>query len=204
MPRKNIVKQYVADQTYHIYSRGVAKQVIFFDEQDFGYFIGLFKRYLSIIKTQNNARIFYPNYHESLELNAFCIMPNHFHLLIHQRDAKAITEFMKSLVTSYSMYFNKRHKRTGPVFESSFKASLISTDAYALHISRYIHLNPKKWRTYDYSSIQYYSGDKSSDWLSTKRALSGFEDIKEYFDFIADYENYKESIDEVRWELADQ
>ena len=69
-------------------------------------------------------------------------MPNHIHLLVYQHQPQAMAQFMRSVLTSYSRYFNKRYKRSGSLFESRYKASLISDDAYLEHISRYIHLNP--------------------------------------------------------------
>lgn len=131
-------------------------------------------------------------------------MPNHIHLLIYQTDASAMSEFMRSLMTSYSMYFNRRYKRVGPVFQSRYRASHIDKDNYLDHISRYIHLNPKNWSLYPYSSLRYYMGGAESEWLQTDEVLSMFPSRQQYMEFLRDYEGYKEMLDEIHWELADQ
>ncbi|HTE22148.1 MAG TPA: transposase [Candidatus Limnocylindria bacterium] len=204
MPGRNIVKQYAADQYYHIYSRGVAKQAVYLDEQDYMYFLGLLKRYLSNEPSLSTARVAYPCYGKRAKLLTYCLMSNHFHLLLFQSDEKAIVELMRSLMTSYSMYFNRRYKRVGPVFQSRYKASRISEDSYLEHISRYIHLNPKEWETYEYSSLRYYLGNAQADWVKPDQILDIFPSQEQYLEFVRDYEGHKAILDEIHWELADQ
>ena len=206
MPRKNVIKTYTPNSFYHIYSRGVNKQKTFVDDKDYGYFLALFKRYLSIETEISQSRNgMYPNYREDISLNTFCLMQNHIHMLVYQHDnSKVITELMRSIITSYTMYFNKKHKRVGSLFESPYKASLIDKDSYLHHIStRYIHLNPgKDWKSYEFSSIQYYSGIKSATWLEVDDIMSLFDNKKDYMKFVADYEENKKLQDELKWELA--
>lgn len=133
---------------------------------------------------------------------SYCLMPNHVHLLIHQKDEKAMQEYLKSLMTSYSMYFNKRYKRVGPIFQSRYKASLIDKDSYMEHISRYIHLNPAKWQTYPFSSLSFYIGNKSAEWINTKEVLEKFSGSDDYLKFLEDYEDQKAMLDELKWEIA--
>lgn len=204
MPGRNVVKQYGAEQYYHVYSRGVAKQAVFLDNQDYGYFLGLLKRYLSHKPAVSPARVPYPWYGPRIELLSFCLMPNHIHLLIYQEDEKAIIEFMRSLMTSYSMYFNKRYKRVGPVFQSRYRASHISQQEYLEHISRYIHLNPRDWESYEFSSLRYYMGNAFAEWVSPSKILELFPSKDQYLEFVRDYEGHKEMLDEIKWELADE
>lgn len=204
MPGRNIIKQYGAEQYYHVYSRGVAKQAVFLDEQDYGYFLSLLKRYLSRKPAVSSARVPYPWYGPRIELLSFCLMPNHVHLLIYQEDEKAIIEFMRSLMTSYSMYFNKRYKRVGPVFQSRYRASHVSQQDYLEHISRYIHLNPSDWETYDYSSLKYYMGKALAEWVSPGKILELFPTPNQYLEFVRDYEGHKQMLDEIKWDLADE
>lgn len=203
MPGRNIVKQYGAEQYYHAYSRGVAKQPIFLDEKDYDYFLSLLKRYLSFKPTLNPTHGFYPHYEGRVLLLAYCLMRNHIHLLLYQRDERAMIEFMRSLMTSYSMYFNRRYKRVGPVFQSRYRASLISRDDYLEHISRYIHLNPRDWEQYPYSSLRYYLGSASAEWISPDKILKIFPSREQYLEFVRDYIGYKEMLDEIHWDLAD-
>ena len=203
MPTRNTVKQYAEDQYYHIYSRGVAKQTIFFDERDFSQFLGILKRYLSDKPEQSSARVNYPWYAPRLDLLAFCLMPNHVHLLVFQRDKTAIIDLMRSVMTSYSMYFNKRYRRVGHVFESRYKASLINQQSYLEHISRYIHLNPYEWEEYPYSSLKYYLGKARAEWIKPTKILELFPSEEQYLEFVRDYEGHKQMLDEIHWDLAD-
>jgi putative transposase len=191
MPSKNRVKNYVADGYYHIYNRGVEKRITFLDEKDYVVFLYLLKLYLSqqgevtpkMFSDIQNVRIKKVFFGE-IELHAFCLMPNHFHLLIRQTNSNSITEFMRALITSYVMYFNKKYKRVGTLFQGAYRAVLVTTDPYLLHLSRYIHANPLKFFAgsdpaklgdYPYSSYTYYLGKKNANWVKTEFILSLFE-----------------------------
>jgi putative transposase len=202
MPSRNVLKQDVAESYYHVYFRGSNRARIFRDAADFEKMLRLFARYLSLEEVKNSAGLSFPNYYNKLELVAFCLMPNHVHLLVYQRQQGAMTEFMRSLLTSYSMYFNKKYKRSGPLFESRYKASLISDDSYLEHITRYIHLNPRHWREYEYSSLPYYLHQVTDEWIVPKRILELFSDTAEYLSFVEDYEKNKEMMDILKYELA--
>jgi putative transposase len=105
-------------------------------------------------------------------------MPNHFHLFIQQITRDGISVFMKSLSASYVMYFNKRHERSGTLFQGVYRAALIESEPYFLHLSRYIHLNPVKltgdFAKYPYSSYQIYLGEKESSWVDPGPVLDYF------------------------------
>lgn len=203
MPSRNIIKQDAPDSFYHVYARGGSRQRIFRDAADYMKFLKLFERYLSLQEMHNDLGASYPNYYNKLELVAFCLMPNHFHLLIYQRQQGVMAEFMRSLLTSYSMYFNRKYKRSGSLFESRYKASLISDDAYLEHITRYIHLNPRQWRDYEYSSLPYYLQQISDEWIRPRRVAKLFATPAEYLQFLQDYTQNKEMIDILKHELAD-
>jgi putative transposase len=203
MPGKNIIKTYGSEQYYHVYSRGVAKQPVFLDTDDYVFFLSLFKRYLSSGPAVSKARVPYPWFGDRLELLAYCLMPNHVHLLVYQHDQEAMLKLMQSIMTSYSVYFNKKYKRVGPVFQSRYRASLVDRDNYLHHISRYIHLNPKDWRKYDYSSLPYYLSEKNAEWLHSKKILELFDNnTAKYLEFLKDNEDQAQMIDELKWELA--
>jgi putative transposase len=202
MPSRNVLKDDIPETYYHVYFRGGNRSRIFRDAADFEKFLQLFARYLSLEEVRNSAGISFPNYHYKLELVAFCLMPNHVHLLIYQRQQGAMTEFMRSLLTSYSMYFNKRYKRSGPLFESRYKASRITDDSYLEHITRYIHLNPRAWQAYEYSSLPYYLQQVTDEWIDPKRILELFAGPDEYLQFVKDYEQNKEMLDILKHELA--
>lgn len=202
MPAKNLEKVYVENGYYHVYSRGINKQKIFLDDQDYRVYLSLFKRYLSHEPTKDNKGRKYPSYSNEIALLAYCLMPNHVHAFVCQSEPRAMTELFRSIMTAYGMYFNKKYNRQGPLFQSRFKASLIQNEAYFQHISRYIHLNPHDYKGYEFSSYQYYLGNKFAEWLQPEKVLDGFVSVDEYARFVDDYTDYKEILHEIKGELA--
>jgi len=160
MPAKNAIKVYAPESYYHIYNRGVNKRVIFKDKQDYSVFLSYLKTYLLpkdtdqlnskvknpdtsyTDKSQAEALLLLNNFSDKIELLAYCLMPNHFHLLIKQQGESDMEYLMRSLMSRYSKYFNKRHHRVGPLFQGRYKAVLVESDAQLLHLTRYIHRNP--------------------------------------------------------------
>jgi putative transposase len=204
MPARNVVRYDVPETYYHVYARGASRQPIFLEHADYTYFIYLLKRYLAKEQSVSKAGVAYPNYHEGLELLVFCLMGNHFHLMVYQIEAGSLARFMKSLMVSYSRYFNLKYKRSGALFESRYKASPISSNAYLLHVSRYIHLNPRSWKRYPYSSIESYRSGDAPDWLRMDRVMALHESNKVYLEFLSDYEEHKQMLNEIKHELADK
>lgn len=187
MPTRNSRKQYAPDTYYHVYSRGVNKQAIFLDEQDYAVFLGYLKRYLSPSTEKRPHHKPVRSFANEIDLLAFCLMPNHIHLLLYQYDdEKALASMLQRVFTCYSMYFNKKYHRVGPLFQSRYLASRIDNDPYLYHISRYIHRNPSRWRTYSYSSLDYYLGKAHADWVKPNRILELFADSpQQYLAFVA-------------------
>ena len=225
MPSKNVIKAYIENGYYHIYNRGVEKRIIFQDEQDYKVFLAYLKVYLNpptkpgnrivIIKNKTFKTYTRPlnNYHQQLDLLSYCLMPNHFHLLVRQNENRIIESFMRSLSTKYSVYFNKRYDRVGSLFQGPYKAVLIEHDNQLLHLSRYIHLNPATTKVSPlyalhrgYSSYIDYIGKRHTPWLKTKEVLSffktaqktGLRDVLSYQSFIEDYmHDSKETLEEM-------
>src|SRR3990167_997407 len=101
MPGRNLEKIYVEDSYYHIYGRGHSRRLIFHDNDDYAVFLNLFKRYLSNSPIKDKQGREYPWFHNDVELLAFCLMPNHFHALIYQKPAEAMTNLFKPVITTY-------------------------------------------------------------------------------------------------------
>ncbi len=188
---------------YHVYARGVNKTSIFEDDQDYTFYLGLLKRYLSKNVHYNKKGESYTHLYNKLELLSFCLMRNHFHLLLYQQEAGAMSTLMRGVMTSYSRYYNLKYSRRGPLFESRYKASRIDADNYLEHISRYIHLNPHEWEEYAYSSLPYMLGHKKAEWLRSEKVMEKFKSSSEYLGFLRDYEGQKEVLAELKYELAD-
>lgn len=189
MPSKSVVKQYLEKGFYHIYNRGVEKRIIFKKDQDYKVFLNYLKEYLS--PPPDPLKITFTlkggtfkgiprqvkNYCDEIDLIAYCLLPNHFHLLIKQNSKDSMENFMRSLATRYSMYFNKKYDRVGKLFQGHYKASLISSDAYILHLTRYIHQNPLEYTKNlndAYSSYKEYLGERKTKWIKPDVVLSFF------------------------------
>ncbi len=175
---------FAAGEYYHIYNRGNSKQKIFHDKKDHLHFIGLLyacnqKENLKIDNLQKGQDLFSIDKESILvDIGAYCLMPNHFHILITQPEDGDISKFMQKISTAYVMYYNKKYKRTGGLFEGKFKSQYLNTDQYLKYSFSYVHLNPiklinKEWKTtgiknknlafeylkkYEYSSFLDYLG----------------------------------------------
>jgi len=133
---------------YHIIARGNNRQAIFHSPEDH-------KKFLSLLATQKQKLPFY--------LYAYCVMTNHFHLLI-ERQADAIGRIMLRVLTGYASYYNRKYRKVGHVFQGRHKAILCQSDRYLGELVRYIHLNPvrakmvRKAEAYPNSSQRAYLG----------------------------------------------
>lgn len=187
MPAKNILKTYVDDGVYHVYNRGVEKRDIFCNKNDYVVFLYFLKQYLLPLDDPEKDHstkervLLRRSFKDRIEIMSFCLMPNHFHLVIRQKGKNDMAEFMKCLTTSYSMYFNGKYERVGALFQGRYKACLVLSDDYLLHLSRYVHLNPveaglcKKTEEYEFSSYNdYISSEKKIKWLSPDFILDYF------------------------------
>ena len=152
MPRR--YPKFVTGSHYHLYNRGVAKQPIFYDVNDYRRFV----QYLTKLK-QNREN---PDL-EDVHIEVYCLMPNHFHLLIRQCVGTGIQSYLQRFLTAYSMYFNYKYDRVGPLYQGRTKAKWVHDETYFKEISRYIHRNPIKlfsdpinFLNYPHSNLSYY------------------------------------------------
>ncbi len=202
VPSRNSRKIYLPETYYHLYNRGLNKQKIFWDDEDYAVFLNLLKRYLDDQPTKDSKGREYPWLCKDVELLAFCLMANHFHLLAYQITEDGVRQLLKNVCGSYTSYFNKKYKRLGPLFQDRFKASMVIHDSYLQHISRYIHLNPKMYKVWQFSSLPYYLGKKYAAWIRPERILKDFQTPEEYEQFVADYTDQKSILEEIKAELA--
>lgn len=201
MPGRNTIKIYIPDSYYHIYNRGLGN--IFIDGEDYLYFESLLARHVSLKPMQDSKGKEYRWYYPLLRINAYCLMPNHFHILVYQgEDELIISKFASSVLTAYTMYFNKKYKRRGPLFENTYKAVRIDNDTQLMHITRYIHLNHHNYRAWDHSSYNDYLG-QARDWIDTRSILELFPSTKAYRTFVDDYEEAQRIRDAIKTEMAD-
>jgi putative transposase len=205
MSSRNILRYDVPDAYYHVYARGVNKSNIFESAEDKDYLLYLLSRHLSIKPViTKRAGYKYPHYRGRLELLSYCVMDNHFHFLFYQMEQKLISSFMQGVMIAYTRYYNQKHSRTGPLFESRFKASHVNKDSYLLHVSRYIHLNPRSWKRYAHSSFYHIVKGTEPEWLQSQKVLQLHKSRKTYSQFVSDYEENKRVLAELKYQLADR
>ena len=149
---------------YHIFNRGVEKRETFSSKRDYERFLQTVYYYQfggPKPKFSTYTRFRLKNFNENpkiVEINCYCLMPNHFHLLVKQTRDSGIHEFMTKLLNSYTKYYNTKHDRVGHLFQGQFKAVNIKNEYQLLQVSRYIHLNPyvsdltREYEAYPYSS----------------------------------------------------
>lgn len=192
MPSRNTRKHFQPNSNYHIYNRGINKQDIFGDDQDFNFLLSVFARYLDPFDSQVDFdKIPYKKFNEQVEMQCYCFMSNHFHLLIKTKsEPAAISEVMQCIWTTYTRYFNKKHNRLGPLFQDRFKASPAASDEHLAHITRYIHLNPPDPARYPYSSARLFLGLDSTcpGWLNPTATLKVLDGIN-YREFLFQQES---------------
>ncbi len=150
---------------YHITARGNERKNIYTDRKDYEKFL----HYIGLVHKRYRIIVY-----------SYVLMDNHYHLLIETPEPN-LSRMMRDLNGHYTIYFNKRHKRYGHLFQGRYKAILVDIDNYLLELSRYIHLNPvragilPKPEDYRYSSMPYYAGKKTSpEWLNVKIVLEQF------------------------------
>lgn len=192
MAKRNTERFYDIPGYYHVYNRGAARAKIFLDAADKRKFMSLLARYLD--PADKSIRADGLAYQKSnAKLLAYCLMGNHFHLFLYQdQDVDDISRLISALSTSYSMYFNLKYKRSGRLFEGPFRASRVTEEPYFEHLSRYIHLNPRTYKTYAWSSLPEYTNRRNTPWVHPEYVTNMSPDA--YLAYLGDYEERAEAL----------
>lgn len=206
-------------EIYHILNRGVDKRTIFLDDQD------RFRFVHDLYEFNNKERVnttFYEFKKSNdigcrkdtefvrrkilVDIHAFCLMPNHYHLLISPKIEGGIPKFMKKLNMGYAKYFNEKYERSGALFQGKYKSIIIKKGSHFMHLPYYIHLNPldlifPEWRNgiisnpnkamkylenYRWSSFQDYIGKRNFPSVTYRVFLSDFIGKKEIIRWLSD------------------
>ncbi len=206
------------NEYYHLYNRGNSKQDIFKDYFDRERFQNLL--YVAngsapyIIREVRKDDVYeFERGNQLVHIGAYCLMPNHFHVLLTPAVEHGIQVFMQKLTTGYSMYFNKKYHRTGGLFEGRFKSRHANTDEYLKYLFSYIHLNPVKliqpdWKefgirdvhiakkyldTYPYSSLKdYFENREESKIISPEKFPEYFKNKQEIDSEMLEWLTYTE------------
>jgi len=139
-------------EMYHVYNRGVEKRSVFANDQDRQRFINSLIVFNDNRPPANSARKLDPrskwdfdqlsDRQKMVEIIAFVLMPNHYHLLLRQETDNGITEFMRKVGTGYTNYFNKKYQRVGALFQGIYKTAQVNKEHHLQYLPHYIHLNP--------------------------------------------------------------
>ena len=206
---------------YHIYNRGVLKQAIFHNIRDWSRFLFLITYLQSPIAFANPNRII-TNFVEHrvfninskieatvikeryVELVCFCLMPNHFHLIVKEIKPNGISRYMQRVLNGYSKYFNTKYKKSGHVFQGPYKAKHVSDNNSLLYLSTYIHKNPTSLRIgkdglhkYQWSSyFDYIVKNRWNNLLASGVIDEQFSSPDEYKEFVGN-STAKETVDKI-------
>jgi REP element-mobilizing transposase RayT len=177
---------------YHVSVRGNGRQAIFLEDSD---------RERLLWRLAESCELY------EVRLYLYCLMDNHFHLLVETPRAN-ISRFMQSVLTGYTVYFNLKYRHVGHVVQGRYAAPLVEGDAYLLRLSRYIHLNPvhtreakdwdlaqkRRWlRAYRWSSYRGYTGGKRKSELVEQGPLLSLVASEKSQDPHAEYRRYVEA-----------
>ncbi len=162
---------------YHVYNRGNNYEDIFFEERNYSFFLSKI------------AWIF----KNDIDLICYCLMPNHYHLIVKTNDNYVLEKAMQRISNSYTKAVNKSLNRVGHLFQGRYKSKHILDNNYLVHLSRYIHLNPirknlvKKPEEWEFSSYMDYVSLRNNDSLKMNIVREQFKTIGDYIQFIKDY-----------------
>lgn len=217
MPYRKIVL--ANNEIYHVVNRSIAQIPIFKGIRDYQRTLEVidFYRYIKPSLSfshykrlpKKEKQIFYENLKKKKHLVgilAFCLMPNHSHFLLRQRQDNGISTFMRNFQNSYARYFNTKYKRAGAVFQAMFKAVRIETDEQLMHVSRYIHLNPvsaylieiNELKNYPWSSYPIYLGKSKSHFINLDSILFHFKTRSTFEKFVFDQADYQRKLQRIK------
>jgi REP element-mobilizing transposase RayT len=148
-------------------------------------FLARFRNHLSPKPYRDSSRRAYVKLHDQVSLLAFCLMSNHFHLVIHQRDAHGMENLMRRTLTSYGIYYTNRYNWRGTIFDARYAAKPILDVEHAKSAIAYVHLNdPIQQLDYEFSSHSLMLGEADWDWIDTTAALNIFGGVDAYKSFL--------------------
>jgi len=201
--------KFANEEYYHIFNRGVDKREVFLDASYYQRFLlsmdllnntqdGLMIEWRDFKKSNTKAKLsdfLEPRSRKRellVEFVTYCLNPNHYHFILKQATDKGIERFMHKLGLSYTLYFNKRNKRTGALFQGNFKAAHIDSNEYLLYLSAYVNKNNfihgyNKDDSWPYSSLPAYLGKKDDKLINKDIILGQFDNIRQYKEFLDEH-----------------
>lgn len=209
----------VTGEYYHIFNRGINRHRTFTAEHNYRDYNRAIETLLYYRPTINKLKYSYFLARPKLEqrdilkkisdvphrvtIIAYCLMPNHFHLLLRQEEDGGISQYLADFQNSYTKYFDVKHKRSGALFDRQFKSVLVESENQLLHLTRYIHLNPYSSKLINHDQITTYPFSSLPEYLSGKyylanpaRALDIYP--RRYESFILDHADYQQQLEKLK------
>ncbi|HUI29327.1 MAG TPA: transposase [Candidatus Acidoferrales bacterium] len=175
--------RYETDSYYHVYNRGAHSQPIFLEQENYRYLVSLFEK--------NSER------YDTI-VAAYCLMPNHYHLVLRQKHDGSIGSFLRTTFNTYTQAMNKRFGTSGTLFQGQAKIRQISTEAYCLRIVPYVHLNPVAAKLV--SSVDRWQFSNYLEWIGKRKSIlmdielrnGYFPNPEDYEIFVGNYQTERE------------
>lgn len=210
-------------ETYHIYNRGAHKGRVFYSQGDFKRFLLLLflcngKRPVAVrdvlrkYQGRDLGEIFQNEKPDQslVSILAYCLMPNHFHLVLQQKSEDGIAKFMNKVGTAYGMYFNLKYEHSGVIFQGRFQSEYIDSEAYFRYIFSYVHLNPVEvtepgWEKVGLKNpgkvkkaLAQHTFSSFNDYFLEKRPERALLDFESILDFLKTQNDFEELL---RWNV---
>lgn len=208
------------DEIYHVFNRGIEKRPTFTNKREFDRAVQTLDFYrfndskiklsklltLPLDERTKFMKNIKKEFQKIVEIICFCLMPNHFHLLLKQKKDNGLSIFLANITNSYTKYFNAKHERVGPLFQGLFKAVHIGTEEQLIHVSRYIHLNPvssflieaNELENYQWSSYPEYISDDRNNISNKDLIMNIFGSKNKYKKFVLDQVEYARELEQIK------
>jgi REP element-mobilizing transposase RayT len=174
MARKAWKYQIEKSTIYHVINRGIFRQVIFEDDEDYSEFLEIVKRYIE---------------KEGVSVYHWCLMSNHYHLVLEMSNPKRLSKLIGAIQQVYAMKYHRKYKTAGRMFQNRFKSQAIEGETYLLACGRYVEQNPVRAKikrypwTWEWSSCKSYIKEKKDE-LTTKNPLWKDKDVDKYKEWV--------------------
>ncbi len=213
----------VTGNYYHIFNRGITSQQTFIKPLHYSRFISVldyyrplnrplrFSQFIQLSHIKQAEKLLFQDVSDfHVTLISYCLMPNHFHLLVKQTFDDGVSKYLSLISNSYSRYFNTVNRRIGPLFQGKFKSVHVENQEQLIHLSRYIHLNPysaglvnsfEDLKKYPYSSfIEYINMPQT---CNPHDVISLFKSKDDYMKFVLNNADYQRQLQTIKHLLLD-
>lgn len=202
MPMKFVTRTFKSNAYYHVFNRGMGGREIFLDKEDYETFLYYLEIYTAPVESvaakfpKLSQRLIRNNLNEEVKLISYVLMPNHFHLILKQKSARALPRLLKQVSNAYTTYFKAKYKSLGGVMQGRYRAVLIESEFLLVQMVRFVHRNPVSAgfsldpRTYVWSSINDHSEENE--------LLNSFGGVEEWDRFHLDLDSFEANLQKIK------